>query len=795
MPFYFKHALRCIVLFFAINQMNLDVVAQSRTINNFGHQWEFTKDTATQMNWTTVNIPHTAAIEKLVVINQFQGVCHYKKAFKINAPTDKKIFIYFEGIMMEADILVNGKWITNHKGGYLPFTIDITGAILPNKTNSIEVVVKNTDNPEIPPGKPIKDLDFNYYGGIYRNVYLINTEKLYVTDAVAANKKGSGGIVVHFDSVSSTVANGQVQVHIKNEHDVAKQIRLELNFECVQNKYQLNPIQSKQIRPFVFKSSSISIPANTDTTITQTIRIPNPKLWSPENPNLYAVSVNVIGNDKIWDVVNETVGIRSISIEADGFYLNGKRRFISGTNRHQEYPYIGYAISDAAQYRDAVKIKNAGFDLVRCSHYPQASAFLKACDELGIMVMNSLPGWQFFGNTAFQNESFQNLRDMIRRDRNHPSIVFWENSLNETAMTDSFMYAANVILNEEIPFKNTIGASWIDNKEYALFIPARQHAKAPDYWTKYNENNRKIFIAEYGDWEYYAQNAGFNQAAFANLKEEERTSRQLRAFGEKRLLQQALNFQEGSNSNRKGLHTIGEANWLMYDYNRGYSPDIESSGISDIFRIPKFAYYFYQSQHNPIVHDDKRIVSGPMVYIANNWNAQSPTDVTVYSNCEEVALYLNDSLIKKINPTISTFSDALPHPPFLFSLDHFVPGELKAVGYINGKAVSKEIVRTSKQAKKIKLSVDLSGIPIHKTQPDVVFVYAKVVDEEGNIVSDATNEIEFQLKGNQAELIGNNPIKAEAGIATILLKTNSLAIPISITATASTLTSDSIQIK
>jgi beta-galactosidase len=184
-----------------------------------------------------------------------------------------------------------------------------------------------------------------------------------------------------------------------------------------------------------------------------------------------------------------------------------------------------------------------------------------------------------------------------------------------------------------------------------------------------------------------------------------------------------------------------------------------------------------------------------MISIANNWNAQSPTDITVYSNCEEVALYLNDSLIKKITPTINAFSDALPHPPFLFSIDHFVSGELKAVGYINGKAVTKDIVKTAKQAKKIKLSVDLSGIPIHKTQPDVVFVYAKVVDEEGNIFSDATNEIEFELKGNQAELIGSNPIKAEAGIATILLKTNSLPIPISITASAATLTSDNIQIK
>ena len=790
-----NHILRffiCLVLFF---YATVQLTAQVRTKTNFGAQWLFTKDSSAKKDWSVVNIPHTAAIEKLVVINQFQGVCHYKKTFQINAQADKKQFIYFEGVMMEADVFINGKWVTNHKGGYLPFTIDISAEVIPNTTNTIELTVKNTDNPEIPPGKPLKDLDFNYYGGIYRNVYLITTNKLYVTDAVAANKKASGGLFVHFDSVSQSIANGYVQVHIKNEHSTSQRIHLKTTVDLIHNKHHRHSSISANVHPYSFSSASISLAANQDTVIMQAISMLNPKLWSPSNPQLYRVAVDVVSGEQVWDRVEESVGIRSIAIEADGFYLNGKRTFISGTNRHQEYPYIGYALSDEAQYRDAVKIKNAGFDFVRCSHYPPATAFLNACDELGIMVMNSLPGWQFFGNDAFQATSLQNLRDMIRRDRNHPSIIFWENSLNETAMTDGFMLAANAILDEEIPFRNTIGASWLDNAAYELFIPARQHAKAPDYWTTYNQGNRKLFIAEYGDWEYYAQNAGFNQTTFANLKAEERTSRQLRAFGEKRLLQQAFNFQEGSNSNRKGKQTIGEANWLMFDYNRGYSPDIESSGISDIFRIPKFAYYFYQSQQHPTLHNDNRIVSGPMVSIASNWNAQSPTDIRVFSNCESVALYLNDSLINKINPTINSFSDALPHPPFVFSIHHFIEGELKAVGYINGKAVSQHVVQSTKEAKKINLSVDISGIPIHKTQPDIVFVYARIVDEKGNLVTDANNEITFKVNSKHAALIGMNPIKAEAGIATILLKTNGLQRQIILTASSPALTSAVTTIK
>jgi beta-galactosidase len=314
------------------------------------------------------------------------------------------------------------------------------------------------------------------------------------------------------------------------------------------------------------------------------------------------------------------------------------------------------------------------------SHYPHAEAFMNACDELGILVMNSLTGWQFFGNEIFQKNAIQDIRDMARRDRNHPSVIFWEASLNETQMTESFMKEATQALKEELPFSHNYSACWIDNNNYDIFIPARQHGQAPDYWTKYNKVYRKIFIAEYGDWEYYAQNAGFNQKEFANLKEDERTSRQLRAHGEKRLLQQAYNFQEAANSNRKGINTIGEANWVMFDYNRGYSDDLESSGISDIFRIPKFAYSFYQSQRDANVILDTKLTSGPMLTIANNWTETSPLNITAYSNCEEVALYLNDVLVAKQKPLLNQNSDQLKHPPFLFKLDKFISGTLRAEG-------------------------------------------------------------------------------------------------------------------
>ena len=749
---------------FSIGNIN----SQSRTKINFGSDWEFKREEANS-NWEKITIPHTAKIEPLVVNNQFQGTCWYEKIFTVAHSKNMKVFLYFEGVMQEADVWINDQKVTNHKGGYLPFTVDVT-PFLKSKGNTIKVKVNNEDNPEFLPGKPLKDLDFNYYGGIYRNVYLITTNKLYITNPIQANKKASGGMYANFHQVNKDRALGTVQVHLKNEYAVEKKANL---------KFILTDNQGEKLE---FKSEAFSINANSGKAITQNVVVENPKLWSISKPNLYNLQVQILVNNKIIDSYSEKIGIRKSEIKEDGYYLNDENIYITGTNQHQEYPYLGYAISDEAQFRDAVKIKNAGFDLVRMSHYPHAEAFLNACDELGILVMNSLTGWQFFGNETFQKNAIQDIRDMARRDRNHPSIIFWEASLNETQMSESFMQAAAKTLNEEIPFGNNFTACWIDNENYDLFIPARQHSKAPDYWTKYNKGNRKIFIAEYGDWEYYAQNAGFNQTEFSNLKEDERTSRQLRAHGEKRLLQQAYNFQEAANSNRKGINTIGEANWVMFDYNRGYSPDLESSGISDIFRIPKFAYAFYQSQRDANVVLDTKLVSGPMVTIANYWAETSPLNVTVYSNCDEVGLYLNDVLVAKQKPLINENSDKLKHPPFVFKMDKFIPGTLRADGFINGKKVVSNLVKTPESATKIELAYDISATPINADSPDMIFVYAKIVDANGTVVPTATNEVSFSLSEGNAELIGENPVKAEAGIATIILKTKNLKSPIKLLA-------------
>lgn len=750
----------------------------TRSITLFNDGWEFTLDEEGTSGWEKVRLPHTPKIEPLIVNDQWQGTCWYRKLIKVDQSEDERTFIRFEGVMHEADVWIDTVQVARHLGGYLPFIIDIT-PFVKNGAAEIKLRVNNEDNPLIPPGKPLNDLDFNYYGGIYRDVFLIATNAVYITDAVEDEEKG-GGVLIHFDDVTTEKGKGILQVQFKNSTDKNVKIHLAATL-----KHGNDAVE--------WISESMEVAANSDGKIRQAVEVEQPKLWSPQYPNRYQLEVLLYADGKVVDRYTETTGIRSIALQEDGFYLNGEKLFMRGTNRHQEYPYVGYALSPEANFRDAVKIKNAGFDLVRLAHYPQSRAFLDACDELGLIVMNCLPGWQFIGDDVFREVAFQNIRDMVRRDRNHPSIFFWEVSLNESNMDDAFMTKANEILDEELPFDHVYSAGWIDHEAYDVFIPARQHAKPPHYWNHYKEGKRSIFIAEYGDWEYYAHNAGFNQKAFRDLKEEERTSRQLRGVGEKGLLQQALNFQEAANSNRKGSNgTIGDANWLMFDYNRGYADDIEASGISDIFRIPKFTYYFYKSQRSPEEKlEHPALKSGPMVYIASYWKPSSSTEIKVFSNCEEVALYLNDELIARNAPDTSRMSSHLKHPPFVFGVSNFKAGTLRAVGYIDGKEAAEHQVSTPGKPAKIQLSADRSGKDFSAN--DVVFVYAQILDENNDPVRENAIPISFTLEAGVGEIIGGNMVDSEGGISTILLKTQT-AGSITIQASGVGLEDDAINI-
>jgi beta-galactosidase len=708
----------------------------------FNDNWEFYLNPSDPA--TIVSLPHTSKLEPLVMTSQFVGHVLYRKRFNYKLDSGKRLLIHFEGAMHAAKVLLNGRELGTHIGGYLPFQFDLTSA-LKDSFNILEVYLDNNEEVTIPPGKPLKELDFYYHSGIYRNVWLEEVSGVQIQDP-------------YFYTENINTVNPTTTANVR--------LTFELKYQPDGVIHPVSVLAKLGNTPFILNNDAF-IDSTNSITYSGTLHIKNPILWSPTNPNLTDLKILVMSaGDTIDTLASQVlkVGVRKTELKPDGFYLNGAKLFLRGTNRHQEYPYVGYAVPDNAQKRDAQLIKDAGFNFVRLSHYPQAPAFYDACDALGIIVMDAIAGWQHFGPPPFEQRCKDDLREMILRDRNHPSVVFWENSINETQMPESFMVDMNELAKSLLKDQG-FTAGWTDHPSYDLFIPARQHAQAPNYWNQYKNNSRPLFIAEYGDWEYYAQNAGFNQTQFMDLKTSERNSRHLRGASEQALLQQAFNFQEASNSNRKGPNTIGEANWVCFDYNRGYSPDLEASGIYDITRLPKYAVDFYRSQQS-------LDLKNPELSIASRWDAASSLNVTVYSNCPKVALYLNDSLIAKKVATPSIASDRLSHPPYLFEIKKYQPGKLTAIAYASKqKPLITTIVQTPGKPVQITLALDTLQYGVDTTKADLIFMRAKLLDGNGTVVPTNAYKVIFSVVAQNAGLMSPAIQALEAGIASALLRT------------------------
>ncbi len=745
--------------------MQLPLHAQQDTdTQSFNKNWQFRIDASKA--WQSVTLPHTAKLEPYISNNMWMGECTYQKDIPYEPSwKNKKVFLEFEGAMGIAKVSLNGKLLTTHYGGYMGFQIDLTDHLVEGR-NRLEVALDNRENSNYPPGKEYRRLDFSWFSGLYRNVKLNVTDKLHISHAIAANQQGGGGIFVTYPKVSKQAASVQIKTHVANDHNNP------------QNFYLDHSLWQNDQRITGTKLTPTTLNAGDNRHITQTIELKNPQLWSPASPHLYTLKTRLIGpGKKIISESSQRIGIRHISYSADGFLINGRKLYQRGTNRHQEFPYLGYAASDEAQYRDAVKIKEAGFDIVRLSHYPQSPAFMRACDELGLMVINCITGWQFFKDGEFAQRSLQEAREMIRRDRNHPCVVLWETSLNESGMPAWFLKQQHEIVDQEYPGDQSFSGAWKDGP-HDVFLPARQHGKGPKFWDDWQHGNKPAFTAEYGDWEYYAQAAAnFNQDGAKELKKEESTSRQLRKHGEKRLLQMALNYQESHNQNLRGKSIIGDANWLMFDYNRGYANDHCSSGVMDLMRLPKFAYFFYRSQRPPSESSD-HYSSGPMVFPATYWNESSSPQVRVFSNCETVTAYLNGKKMATQTPDQNRFSTHLSHPPFTFDFKSFTPGKLKFIGSIKGKPVAEHTVSTPGKAAALRLHADNSGHPLRPNDNDFLFVYASVVDAQGTVIPGATPLLSFSSEGGQ--IIGPNEIHAEAGINGILLRSHQHAKEITV---------------
>jgi len=702
--------------------------------------------------WTQVDLPHSPKLVDLNGRDAWFGECEYQKTIALpTALPQGRRALYIGAAMHSVAVYVDGREVGGHVGGYLPFEIDLTEAIRDEKPHQLLLRLDNRDNADVPPGKPYGELDFCWHGGLYREAELRCYPEVFITEPVAAQAVASGGVFIRTLSADAKRATIRVQTHFANVGREARTLRLGVEL--------LRAGKGVATREYEAAKVAFGETARCELDLT----ISSPSLWQPDSPDLYTARVNLMAPDgTVLDQREERFGIRTLSFtRSGGFSINHRRCRLRGVNRHQEYPYVGYALPPAAHRRDARRIKEAGFDYVRLSHYPQSPAFLDACDEYGIVVMNCVPGWQFMGGDKFREMSYQNARDLIRRDRNHPCVVLWELSLNETQMDENFMSTMHRIGHEEYPGDQMFTCGWIDG--YDVYIHARQHGEMH----RWRNGDKALVISEYGDWEFYASNTGFDQKTGSGLFADWSHGRQLRAAGERRLRQQATNHVIALNDTLSSPAVL-DGLWSMFDYTRGYDAQRAACGLMDVFRIPKFSYHFFRSQRD-IAEGGRNWAGGPVVFIASYYEAGSDLRILVFSNCEEIELKQNGLSLGRRGPDRAWMTQFLSHAPFVFELSEYIPGTLEAVGYCGDKALATHRIAAPGEPSQLVLSIDDQGVYANADEPDLLIAHAALMDQSGTLCTSRDDSVSFAISGD-AEIIGPASIVSEAGIASVVLR-------------------------
>ncbi len=736
----------------------------TREIVSLNQGWRFCLGAKPSSEMETVCLPHTVSLTPAISSGclNYQGKCCYEKEILIPKECEnKKIILEFEGAMGVTELFVNGSLQKTHFCGYIPLVADVTEELKPG-LNRLLLILDNSDNGDVPPGKSQGDLDFTYDGGLYREARMIVSDKLYISHPLLANQVAGGGVFVWTEEVSKESAKVNVQVHVQNESD--------------QEAFCLNLVLKDKDGKLVAQTQiEETLPHGQNKHVKGCLNVINPQLWGPESPNLYLLSTELIYEGQVKDHVHTTVGIRNFEFTFDKeLIFNGESMRISGANYHQTYPYVGNAVPNGLLKRDLLKLSQIGMRNIR-SHYPFSTSFVESCNTLGITLIVSAPGWQWFKEGAFVEQAYQNVRDMIRWQRNHPCILLWEPILNETPMPAAFQEKVQAIVHEEYPYApcytaSDHGPTDISYREYdpgmlepgmVGYDPTKRFGTKGDY---------PVWIREYGD-------------APDNWTDQSCAWRVPRGWGDfamQRSVDRMLGLDPQCSTNHY-LNMVNKPNicgfgiWPGIEHNRGYHINPCWGGFLDLFRVPKFSYYFMKSQQ-PV----EKV--GPVLYIANWWMEISPDDVVIYSNADTVRLYHNDVLVaeQKADPL------AVPFPPFTFRAvrSRFKSRErsvLKAEALLHERVVATEYRKSPGVPVSLKLEADFMDVPLYADGADLLLIYCKVVDGDGNLVplTGDRHPVLFSVEGEGALVgdwrIGANPVCAEAGIASILVRSTKQA--------------------
>ncbi|HEX5411150.1 MAG TPA: glycoside hydrolase family 2 TIM barrel-domain containing protein [Terriglobia bacterium] len=731
--------------------------------------------------WESVVIPHTwdaTPDNPFCASDHLRGMGWYRRELDVPAGwRGRRVWIEFKAVFQVADVYLNGHHLGQHVGGFTGFGFDLTDYLEFGGKNLLAVRVNDVLDPNI---APANETNVPGYGGIYRSVSLIAMHPLHVQRNgtwIAAGQSGDRITV-------------RIRTWVENQSSQTRSFNLQSRVVDAEGAEIARPDVNETVGPNAVKE------------IDQTITVTSPRLWSPDSPHLYELASIVSETGTITDRYQTPFGIRFMGYDAaHGFTLNGQPIVLRGVDRRQDYGFLGDAVPEAVGVKDVRLMKDMGVNFVRTSHYPQDPAVIAACDRLGILVWEEVPNIKIrmyhapldeeehIYSTRFPRGLMTNikhqLKEMVERDRNHPSIIIWgfADDLSRYQYPQDFVELSD--------FTHALDpARWTAGR-CAHVTDIIDATTIEDLVQAHKEHPEKKYI--WNEWGSFHCERGREGPALV------RKGRSV-VFADS----EAALACEGYLMQWNALPWLGTAKWCMFDTGEvngtatrtlwepldGHItprwPFNDYFGVADMWRLPKEAYFLFQAEWT-----DK-----PMVHIVGHWTwpeyAGRNRQVRIYSNCDTMELFLNRKSLGLRKPAaqeriwqdfralVDRFRDTdelggqftqerfqgayLKHPPFVWDDVTYQPGELLAVGTKANTTVRHQI-RTAGPATGIVLKPDKKSLVADAS--DVIFIEARVIDSAGTIVPAAQNWIAFSATGPARLLGGTTEIDAITGIASI----------------------------
>jgi beta-galactosidase len=638
-----------------------------------------------------------------------------------------RIFLHFDRIMAGATPVLNGNPLPSHLGGFLPFEYEITGLVHDGE-NSLAVIVDGRWLNAPPSGSPKgpASIDYMLPAGISGAVSLRAVPSIFVGDVFAK-------------PAAVLDANRRLDVicRINAAHNLPSKVRLEA--ELLDGDHFLSR-----------DSRSVTLDQPEQETSLSLGGLERVQLWSPQTPVLYSLAVTLFQNDRPLHRFTRRVGFRDARFEVDGFFLNGQRFRIFGLNRHELYPYLGFSVPERLLRRDAEILRNQfNCNMVRCSHYPQSEAFLNACDELGLMVWEEVPGWQYIGDESWKKLLLRDVEGMIRRDRSHPSIIIWGVRANETN-NDPPLYERTRDLAHSLDDSRPASGTMTPWSEKNWQKEWHQDVFAFDDYHSAPDGTVGIDPPKPGVPYLITETVGqctYGGPGMRNM---------YRRAGDPVLQQKQALYHAQAHSRAADFPRIaGVIAWCAFDYPSPINDyeGVKCPGVADLFRFPKLGAAFYRAQVDPKV----RVVIEPDFY----WDSTlglpsgSATGAAIFSNCDRLEIFVAGTRLTVVHPDRKGYPHLL-HSPFFVDFDPHLTGNpaLRIDGYVgNARALSRSF-SPDRSVDRLWLAVD--DRELHADGSDCTRLAFGAVDRFGNPRATMEGAVRLHIDG-PAAIVGDNP--------------------------------------